>query len=165
MSAKAIVATTRKTVNGGLHGLQNRFIEWKNNGAVVKVGLPKGSGTHGPSGKAVVELGAIHEFGSSDGRIPERSFLRGTMKKKRKAHNEIIRKLARSITLGKGTPENALNKLGARVSADVKETIANGVQPPNAPSTVRRKGSSKPLVDTGALRQAITWQVVSKGQR
>ena len=27
---------------------------------------------------------------------------------------------------------------------------------PNAPSTIRRKGSNRPLIDTGALRRAIT---------
>lgn len=29
--------------------------------------------------------------------------------------------------------------------------------PPNAPSTIKRKGSDRPLIDTGALRAAITY--------
>jgi hypothetical protein len=33
---------------------------------------------------------------------------------------------------------------------------------PNAPSTIRRKGSDRPLIDTGALRQAITYIVVQE---
>ena len=32
--------------------------------------------------------------------------------------------------------------------------------PPLAESTIRRKGSSNPLIDTGQLRSSITWQVV-----
>ena len=34
---------------------------------------------------------------------------------------------------------------------------------PNAPSTIRRKGSAQPLIDTGELRKAITY-VVDEGQ-
>jgi hypothetical protein len=30
---------------------------------------------------------------------------------------------------------------------------------PNAPSTIRAKGSDRPLIDTGSLRRAITWVV------
>jgi hypothetical protein len=33
---------------------------------------------------------------------------------------------------------------------------ANGWAP-NAPSTIARKGSDRPNIDTGALRQAIVW--------
>jgi len=33
---------------------------------------------------------------------------------------------------------------------------------PNAPGTIRRKGSDRPLIDTGALRRSITW--VIRGQ-
>ena len=31
--------------------------------------------------------------------------------------------------------------------------------PPNAPSTIKRKGSSRPLIDTGQLRRAITYVI------
>jgi hypothetical protein len=34
--------------------------------------------------------------------------------------------------------------------------------PPNAPSTIKRKGSSQPLVDSGAMRDAITWVIGEK---
>lgn len=159
MSARAIVSTLRRKIQGGLDGLQNRITRFQDEGHRVKVGLPRGSGTHGPSGLPVVQLGAIHEFGSADGNIPERSFLRSTMESKRREHNAIIRKLGRSVMTGRQDPRVALEQLGMVAAANVQETIADGVPPPNAPATVRRKGSSKPLVDTGALRQAITHQV------
>lgn len=38
---------------------------------------------------------------------------------------------------------------------------ANG-WPPNAPSTIARKGSDRPLIDTGSLRRAITFVVRAK---
>ncbi len=147
-----------------MDGLQNQLAKYRDGGLLVKVGLPRGSGTHGPSGLPVVQLGAIHEFGSPDRGIPERSFLRNTMSAKKREHDALIRKLGRAVISGKESPNVALEKLGMVAAANVQETIADGVPPPNAPSTVKRKGSSKPLVDTGALRQAITHQVF-KGKR
>jgi hypothetical protein len=31
--------------------------------------------------------------------------------------------------------------------------------PPNSPVTIALKGSSKPLIDTGEMRGAVTWKV------
>ena len=149
-----------------MDGVAARFRRAKAEAMKVKVGLPRGSGTHGPSGLPVVTLGVIHEFGSSDGRIPERPFLRMTMRRKRREHYALIRDLAHTVTSGRSTPRIALSQLGAVAAANVQEQIADGTPPPNAPATIRRKGSSTPLVDTGALRQAITYQVFrSKGGR
>jgi hypothetical protein len=36
---------------------------------------------------------------------------------------------------------------------------------PNAPSTIARKGSDKPLIDTGSLRQAMSYAVEIDGTR
>ncbi|MGA9617028.1 MAG: hypothetical protein WBR09_07650, partial [Serratia proteamaculans] len=41
----------------------------------VLVGLPAGSGNY-EDGAPIVVIGAVQEFGSADGRVPERSFLR-----------------------------------------------------------------------------------------
>lgn len=38
-------------------------------------------------------------------------------------------------------------------------TDARNAWAPNAPSTINRKGSDKPLIDTGALRRAITYVI------
>ena len=40
--------------------------------------------------------------------------------------------------------------------ADVQLNIVKGEWVANAESTIKRKGSSKPLIDTGRLRQSIT---------
>lgn len=157
--------TTARKVAGGLEGLIARRRRARAEGLLVKVGLPRGSGTHGPSGLPVVELGAIHEFGSGDGRIPERSFLRGTMDAKEREHNALIRKLGHAVDTGKQSPRVALEQLGMAAAANIQERIADGIPPANAPATVKRKGSSTPLIDTGALRQAITHQVFKKGGR
>jgi hypothetical protein len=47
-------------------------------------------------------------------------------------------------------------KDGADLLAEaMRRTIDGGVPPPNAPSTIAKKGSSRTLVDTGAMRKAI----------
>jgi len=45
----------------------------------------------------------------------------------------------------------------------VQEKITNGSFAPNAPSTVMAKGSSKPLIDTGRMRQSVNYVIQQKG--
>ena len=42
----------------------------------------------------------------------------------------------------------------------MKNTFTTGSFTPNKPATIKRKGSSRPLIDTGHLRQSITSKVV-----
>ncbi|MFA5753281.1 MAG: HK97-gp10 family putative phage morphogenesis protein [Bacteroidales bacterium] len=61
----------------------------------------------------------------------------------------------------KGPHENALIKIE---NAIVKKILSN-VPPPNAPSTIRQKGSSKTLVDTGEMVGHVTHrQTIKSGQ-
>jgi len=119
------------------------------------------------------ELGTIHEFGSSDGRIPQRSFLRSTVEENRDKYKQMMADAASAFGTGKlrgaggrfvsGGADGltaALNKVGLQAVADVQRKIADGIEPPLAESTIARKGSSKPLIDTGQLRRSITHRVV-----
>ena len=45
----------------------------------------------------------------------------------------------------------------------VQKTIKEGSFVPNAPSTIRKKGSDKPLIDTGRLRQSVNYHIKPKG--
>ena len=63
------------------------------------------------------------------------------------------------VVEGKITEAAALDMLGAKVASYCQEAIDNGIEPALADETVRRKGSSKPLVNTGQLKSAITWKV------
>lgn len=51
--------------------------------------------------------------------------------------------------------EQALKKVGLFGEKSIQEAITDGTYEPNAPSTVRRKKSSKPLIDTGKMRQSV----------
>lgn len=91
--------------------------------------------------------------------IPERSFIRSTLKEKRK---EIIArqiKLLKKIAKGELTEQKALGLLGEFVSDLIKQKIKSLKSPPNAPITIKRKGSSNPLIDEGQLANSITYKV------
>ena len=118
----------------------------------VKVGLPKGSNNY-PDGTSAIMVGAVHEFGSPSRNIPERSFLRSTMQSNKRNYKKLLSKLGQSIATGKMTAEKALQTLGLKVEADVKDTITDL----KTPALKSREGN--PLIDTGHLRQVITHQV------
>jgi hypothetical protein len=112
----------------------------------------------------LLELAAIHEFGSPKANIPERSFIRSTFNNPagQEELKRVYAKLAKAVMNGKMTAEKALELLG--MQAMVKNTILSGegVPPPNAISTIIAKGSSRPLVDTGQLVGSITYEVRAK---
>lgn len=113
-------------------------------------------------------LGALMEYGSDDGKIPARSFLQMPLEQKQK---EIISKtkmdystqeLNYFLEKGKIDLMGMAIILGANcVEAiqDAFDTQGFGQWTPNAPSTIKKKGSSSPLIDTGALRQKITAEI------
>ncbi|WP_432783721.1 hypothetical protein QZH45_09690 [Pseudomonas corrugata] len=55
--------------------------------------------------------------------------------------------------------EQILEGVGVVAAAAVKVYMTELKTPPNAASTIRKKGSSNPLIDTGAMRQSVTHKV------
>lgn len=114
---------------------------------------------------SLLEVAAIHEFGAPAANIPQRSFIRETVDVKREEIQRLQLVQAQRIVKGDVEPEAAVEQIGARVKGMIQQRIAAGIEPPNAPSTIERKGSSKPLVDTGQLRESIDYQVEREGGR
>jgi phage gpG-like protein len=112
-----------------------------------------------PEGFSMVDLAAVHEYGSNDLRIPARSFIRSTCDAKGKEHLELIRKLQWKIIGRHITAKQALVQLGEVVSKDMVQTINAGIEPELKEVTIKRKKSSRPLIDTGRLKAAITHEV------
>lgn len=151
-------ATTQ--VSGGnrigqlMKALQDRLS--KNSG--VYVGIPQGAGRY-EDGAPLAVIGAVHEFGSADGHIPERSFLRVPLRSNHHVFAKVFTMGVPQVIDGEITLRQLMEQAGARAASVSQEAISEGIQPPNAPDTVARKGSSTPLVDTGRLRQSITYVV------
>jgi hypothetical protein len=126
-----------------------------------------GNERHKASGGKItlLELAAIHEFGSPAANIPERSFIRRTFNESegQAELKAIYSKIARAVIAGKLTAEQAIQLLGMKMQSMVRNRIlVDMIPPPNRPSTVARKGSSRPLVDTGQLVGALTYEVRKK---
>ena len=103
---------------------------------------------------------AIHEFGL--GGMPQRSFLRSAFDENKPMINKMGDHIVNSAIKGIST-ETALDQLGNVVQGMVQKKIVDGPFVPNSPATIKRKKSSKPLIDTGHLRQSIRYVIERKG--
>lgn len=136
-------------------------------GSYVKVGvLDDGRGAESRGGISNAQIAAIHEFGSRDGRIPERSFLRSTFAAKKPEYLRDLKTLLLRVVEGRDSIERILNVMGAKIAADVKNRVTQGsaIPPPNAPATVKRKGSFRTLIDTGRMIGSVTWAFIKGGR-
>lgn len=108
-----------------------------------------------------VAIGTVHEFGSSKANIPERSFIRSTVDEKERTYKKLLSKVAGDVIDHKsdGPLKPGLNAVGSKVKSDIRSKIRGQIPPPNAPSTISKKGSSTPLIDSGQLVQALDHEV------
>lgn len=127
----------------------------------VAVGLPQekvGDKIYG-DGLSVVQVGAMHEYGF--GNNPVRSFLRIPMQLHADQINEFISEQFAKVFKGESA-EKALGLVGINarnISVDAFSTGGYGTWASISPATANAKGSSAPLIDTGTLRNSITYVV------
>lgn len=76
------------------------------------------------------------------------------------ATQDIIGTIAECLKSGV-SQENTMNQIGAVAAGATQQYITDLQTPPNAPSTIEKKGSSNPLIDTGSMRSSVTWKVTS----
>ena len=118
----------------------------------VQVGIPANSRDY-PDGTSVILVGLVHEFGSLSRNIPERSYLRAGIRKNSKKYVNLFAKLAIKVLNGDTTVKQGLGIIGLQAASDVQQELTELQRPP----LKHRVGN--PLVDTGHLRQSITFQV------
>lgn len=116
-----------------------------------------GTGEEEAQAKDATTVGMIAAFAELGLGQPERSWLRGWYDLHEEEIKEDLRKVARGAIEGRYTEERGLELLGVKYVGQIQQRIAQGINPPNAPSTIARKKSSTPLVDTGQLRSAVTY--------
>ena len=123
----------------------------------VKVGV-LGNGSN--NGVSIQEYAIYNEYGTS--RIPKRPFFRlsvGTAN----AQNEIkeyMKSQVEQIIQGGMTGQQAYENLGTFVVQKIKKTIAKGNFATLNPQTIKKKGHSKPLMDTHSLYESIDYEIV-----
>ena len=122
-----------------------------------------GGSTHdAKSGATNVEIALVHEYGSSDGHVPERAPIRRTFEDKRDEVADMEAKLGEQVVAGRMTMERAHDLLGRFGAGLVQKRIANEapLTPYLTAETVNRKGSDRPLVNHGVLVGSISHEVV-----
>lgn len=125
----------------------------------VYVGLPADSISY-PDGTDLIMVAATNEFGSLNGNIPERSFIRSTVAERKKEYVDFWRGgTAKKLLKAEDSPKKALELLGQLYESYIKEKIVDISEPPNTEQTIARKGSSSPLEDIGLLKQSIRYEV------
>lgn len=129
---------------------------------VIKVGIQKDAGENS-DGKYIADYGAFNEFGVNKPekkiKIPERSFLRSTTDENDGWKKEIEEAYV-DILEGKMDTFKAMSRVGVKARDDIITKIDKGDPnwPPNAPATIKRKKSSRPLIDKAFLKKAIQYQ-------
>jgi phage gpG-like protein len=124
----------------------------------IKVGVqgreasePKANG-----GGTVVEIATIHEFGL--GNNPRRSFIADGYDESIDEAKRRLKKAGIRIADG-ANPIVEAERFGLWAAGEYQERMARGIPPALKPATIARKGSDKPLIDTGQLRSSITHKV------
>jgi len=136
------------------------------------VGVPKAAGAYS-DGTSMAVVAAVQEFGSNpEGiknpktgavvHIPERSFLRAGLRNARETNEKILKRFIPLVLHGKMKPRTLLKHLASNTHGYVLKMFGSGDLEPNADSTIKAKGSSAPLIDTGGLRGAITYDIRPK---
>lgn len=126
---------------------------------LVAVGFPAGGPTD-ENGVSVAEYAAYNDLGTVTS--PSRPFLRDSVNNHAAEFNQFQSSLIREIMNG-GTARQALEKLGVYAKGIVQEQITDGSYAANSKFTINRKGSAKPLIDTGLMRESVNYEVRKKG--
>lgn len=111
-------------------------------------------------GTTIAEVAAYNEFGSSD--TPERPFMRQSFENHESELQAACDAANRLVSSG-GSADQALQQIGVVAKGLVQEEIVNGGFAPNAESTIKKKGSEQPLIDTGTMRQSVNFVVKMRG--
>lgn len=168
---------TDKTVTVGIHAdagnVESEDLTMAGLGAIHEFGAEinhPGGTSYGYASKAAAERGEVRFLKSGSGyaelgvtaahkiNIPARPWLAPGVAA---GNDQYIKIIERELADG-GTPESALMKVGVVAVGKVQKYMTDLKTPPNAPSTIRKKGSSNPLIDSGQLRSSVTFKVSSE---
>ncbi len=120
----------------------------------VTIGIHEDAGQHESDNITNAQLGAIQEFGTEH--IPARPWLNPGVQS---GNAEYIQMITEAIK-NQSPLKSVLEQVGVVAVGKAQLYMTQLKTPPNAASTIKRKGSSNPLIDTGALRQSVSFKVV-----
>lgn len=125
----------------------------------VRVGFQRGEASE-EDGTDMCDVAAYNELGTDH--IPARPFIRQSVDDNESKINSFLKGEVKDFAKGKSA-EQILKEIGIFQKDLMQDKITSGSFEPNAPSTIKKKGSSKPLVDTGRMRQSVNYVIQKKG--
>ena len=168
----------------------SRFVRERDHGydallrRVFKLGHPQvvmgilekdGAKTHktespGAEPVSIIDVAGWFEFGftvklkdGSEREVPARSFIRAWWDEASPKLRRDLVVLMQSVVKGTRTKAQILELLGLEGQAGIQKFLADGkVTPDITEETKRRKGSSKPGIETGQMRSAVSYEVREK---
>lgn len=139
------------------HGFTRIVLNFRElNGHSIKVGF---WGDEEFEGTSVVDYATYNEFGTS--RIPARPFMGTTYDQNKDRVVKFVEYNVGQIIDGKSTPDHALRVIGEFYQKAIQLTIRNAKEwaVPDADSTIKAKGSTSPLIDTGRMVNSVKYEV------
>lgn len=113
-------------------------------------------------GTQVALIAAVQEFGTfRAGKdhnvvIPPRPYFRAMIAKNSKTWSAALAKLLKANDYD---VEKSLRLLGELIRGQLMQSIIATNSPPNAPSTIAKKGSDKPLVDSSHMLNSVDYDL------
>ena len=102
-------------------------------------------------------LGAVHEFGNDHN--PARPWLEPGFESGLQDYEEIMAEgIDAAVTEGVDITKS-LNQVGVLAVGRVQEYMTNLKVPSNKPATIKKKGSSNPLIDEGLMRSSVNYKL------
>lgn len=145
------MAKNTTVIDRGLDAIINEMV--KASRLEVAVGVLAGS-VNG-EGASIAEYATYNEYGTAD--IPSRPFMATSFDENLAKIDNDFKRAGNALSGGKLSAQGALTLIGQKHAERVKQTITGrNFLPALKPATVKaKKGSTKTLVDTGAMVNAI----------
>ncbi len=127
------------------------FVTFGGKRATVKAGILD-------SAPAEVQKRAIYNnFGTED--IPERPFLNNALRDNKSSYSWMIRKGALAAIIRRKPIADTMEDIGKKMVDDIQHEIITLHTPPNADSTVAKKGFNDPLIETYEMVETVDYEV------
>jgi hypothetical protein len=107
-----------------------------------------------PDGTNVAQVAFWNEFGTA--RIPPRPFFRTMIANESPGWGVLMQKAAKHYDY---SGKAVLKFMGEKITEQLQSSITGWQTPPNAPSTIAKKGFNNPLSDTNHMHDSVGCEV------
>jgi len=131
----------------------------------AQIGFHRGDNVD-DDGTDLCDIAAWNEFGTTsklgNKHIPSRPFLKQSIDNNIDEINQMLAEKKQEIMSG-GSAKQVLQDIGMFQKDLIQMEIHEGSFDPNAEYTVEKKGSDKPLIDTGRMWQSVHYKIKPRG--